>query len=80
MRREDVIEALRARPFQPFRMCISDVASYDVPHPELVMVTRTAALVGVPERDAAPPAVQQYRVVDLLHITRFEPIETAAAQ
>ena len=75
MRREEVIGALRTRPFRPFRMHVTDGATFDVRHPEVVMVTRTAALVGIPEPDDAPPAIEKFNLVDLLHITRLEQIE-----
>lgn len=76
MRREEVLEALRVRPFRPFRICVSDGAAYEVRHPEVVMVTRASALVGLPEPENAPPAIERYSLVDLLHVTRLEPIDT----
>ena len=33
----DVLEALRRRPFEPFRIQVSDGSTYDVRHPELVL-------------------------------------------
>ena len=76
MRREEMLEALRARPFRPLRIYVSDGAAYEIRHPELVTVSRTSAYVGVPERDQAPPAVEKHCIVDLLHITRLEEIDT----
>lgn len=76
MRRQEMLEAVRVRPFRPFRIRVSDGGTYDIRHPEVVMVTRTSAVVGLPEPDTAPPAVQKYCVVDLLHITRLERIDT----
>lgn len=79
MRREDMLEVLRTRPFKPFRIYISDGAAFDVPHPEMVMVTRTSAIVGLPEREDPLPAIEKYSLVDLLHITRIEQIDTHAS-
>jgi len=76
MRREEVLAALRVRPFRPFRIYVSDGAAYDVRHPEMVMVTRASALVGFPEPEDLPPAIERYSLIDLLHITRLEPIDT----
>jgi hypothetical protein len=76
MRREDVLEASRVRPFKPFRIHVSDGAAYDLRHPEMVMVTRTSAVVGFPEPDNVAPAIERYSLVDLLHITRLEQIDT----
>jgi hypothetical protein len=60
MRRNEIIEAVQTRPFQPFRIHLSDGASFEIRHPEMVMVTRTSALVGVPEDGSPPPAIQRY--------------------
>ena len=38
MRLEDVREFLRRRPFQPFRLTLTDGRTYDVMHPELAIV------------------------------------------
>ncbi|MGZ6074518.1 MAG: hypothetical protein ACXWOA_11715, partial [Isosphaeraceae bacterium] len=47
MRPEDVREFLRRRPFQPFRLTLTDGRPYDVMHPELAMVGRSWVEVGL---------------------------------
>jgi len=79
MRREEMLTALRARPFCPLRIHVSDGAVYEIRHPEMVTVSRTTAYVGVPERDEAFPAVEKLCKVDLLHITRLEEIDTPSS-
>ena len=48
MSSEDILRFLRARPFEPFRIYMSDGNTYDVAHPELAMVERSVVIVGVP--------------------------------
>jgi hypothetical protein len=56
-------------------MHVSDGTSYEVRQPELVLVTPRSPVVGRPEPDQPPPAAQRFSLVDLLHVTRLEPIE-----
>ena len=79
MRQEDLIEVLRQRPFQPFRIHLSDGIIYEVRHPELVLVGRSKAIVFFPDPRQPPPAFERYETVALLHITRLEPIEAMAS-
>ena len=46
MRPETFQALLRARPFVPFRLYLTDGAQYDVRHPELMMVVERYAIVG----------------------------------
>ena len=48
MRPDDVLQLLRAKPFQPFRISLSDGQQYDVRHPEIAIVSRSTVLVGIP--------------------------------
>jgi hypothetical protein len=79
MRPDDLLELRRERPFQPFRLHLTDGATYEVRHPELVMVGRSKALIGLPAHDLTPGVFERYHTVALLHITRIEPLETPAA-
>ena len=74
MRPEDFQEGLRKKPFQPFRIHLSDGTRYDLRHPELVMVGRSIALVGEPAADTEVPIFDRYETISLIHITRLEPI------
>ena len=73
MRLEDVQELIRKRPFEPFRICMTDGRSYDIDHPELCMPGRNKVHVAVPD----PKAKRLIMRVDqcaLVHIVRFEPL------
>ena len=57
----------------PFRIVTTDGTTYDVRHPELVMVAMGSAVVGYP--DATEPAVAaRYDTVSMRHIIRLEPM------
>ena len=71
---EDLLEAVRRRPFVPFRLCLTDGQSYEIRHPELVLPGRRTTTVGLPS-DADVPLYEHTVVVDLIHIVRLEPID-----
>lgn len=76
---EVIRNALRFRPFRPFRLCITDGATYDVRHPELCVVGARSVFIGMPP--AGQPDAGYYdhfAIVDLIHITRLEPIPAPA--
>jgi len=73
MRPDEVRAHLKAEPFQPIRVHISDGASYDVPHPEFMIVTRATVAVAV---DLADDGLAERLVyIDPIHITRITPID-----
>jgi len=73
---EELRAVLRTQPFRPFRLVMTDGQSYDIRHPELMMVGRRSAIVGL----TGDPGQTFYELpvqVDLLHVIRLEPLETA---
>ncbi len=75
---EELREVLHTQPFQPFRLVMTDGQGYEIRHPDLMMVGRRSAMVGLtgrPGRTYYERAVQ----VDLLHVIRLEPLETATS-
>ena len=48
MRPEDIREFLQKKPFQPFRLTLTDGRTYEVRHPEMAMVGRSAVAIGLP--------------------------------
>jgi hypothetical protein len=69
---EDLWERLRKTPFDPFRICLTNGTAYDVRHPELVMVGRRSAVVGVSDSERQPPFYDRATTVALIHIVRLE--------
>ena len=74
----ELLAVLRARPFRPFRLCMSAGVRYDVHHPELVIVALGTAVVGYPSREF-PGAAARYDIIALRRIVRIEFIDTAEA-
>ncbi|MEK6677283.1 MAG: hypothetical protein AABZ47_16730 [Planctomycetota bacterium] len=70
---EDMRERLDKRPFEPFRICLTDGRTYDVNHPDLCMLGRTTVHVGVPE-SKVKRLVMRIDQCALVHIVRIEPI------
>jgi hypothetical protein len=74
----ELLQVVRARPFVPFRMYMSDGTVYEVRHPELVIVTLGTAFVGYPD-PSQPGLSARVDIVSLRHIVRLEFIEQPAA-
>jgi hypothetical protein len=75
---QELLQAVRRRPFSAFRLHVSDGTTYEIRHPELLMVAVASAVVGLPSANQPPPAVERYEIVNLRHIVRLEPLEMAA--
>jgi hypothetical protein len=79
MRPDDVLQLLRARPFQPFRISLSDGQQYEVCHPEIAVVSRTTVLVGIPGPRGPDGPVERVVTCAIIHITRMEALDGASA-
>jgi hypothetical protein len=79
MRPDDVLQLLRAKPFQPFRISLSDGRQYDVRHPEIAIVSRSTVLLGIPGPRGPDGPVERVVTCALLHITRLEVLNGASA-
>jgi hypothetical protein len=75
MRPEDIREFLQHKPFQPFRLTLTDGRTYEVRHPELAMVGRSIVTIGVPARDDPRPVFDRLVTASLLHIMQVESME-----
>jgi hypothetical protein len=74
---EELRDVLRHQPFEPFRMVMTDGVAYDIPHPDLLMVGRRSAVVGL-TGPASQTLYERTIKIDLLHIIRIEPLQTSA--
>ena len=79
MRADDLLSAIRKRPFDQFRIQISDGTTYDVRHPELIMVGLGAALIGIPPADQDKPVFDRYETVALSHMVKLLPLDRQTA-
>ena len=72
MRPDDVLQRLRARPFQPYRIWLSDGEDYEIRHSEMAIVSRSTVLVGIPGPRGPEGPAERVVTCALLHITRME--------
>jgi hypothetical protein len=75
---EELLRHLQRRPFQPFRLRLTDGADYEIRHPEMMLLARHTAEIGIPGETAVPIA-DRIVTIALLHIVRVEPLEAAKA-
>lgn len=75
MRYQDIYDALHTRPFQPFRLQLSNGQAHTVRHPEFALLTRHSVVVGIPETSQDVP--DRLIQCDLLHIVSIEPANGA---
>ena len=66
MRPDELIERLRQRPFEPFTIHLSDGTTYEVRHPEFLMVGRSLALHFTPSPEV-DGAFERYRTNAVFH-------------
>jgi hypothetical protein len=72
----DLQDAVRRQPFEPFRLVLTTGSAYDIRHPELLMVGRRAAVIGI-ANDPEGTAFDRTIKVDLLHVVGIEDMPTA---
>jgi hypothetical protein len=79
MRVLEVVKLLRRAPFEPFAVSLSDGSSYEVRHPDQVIVTPRALYVGIAGNGRSPVA-QDVVICDLVHVTRHVPLRRARSR
>ncbi len=62
-------------PFTPFRIQLSTGETFDVRHPDLIMVGKRTAIIGF--SNDPTPLYDRAVTVALLHIVRLEPLDAA---
>ncbi len=77
MRAEEIMQLVRRRPFQPFRVHLTTGQQYDVRHPEFIIVQRQCAEVGM-DPDPNTGVVDRVEYVSLLHVVRIENLDAPA--
>ena len=76
---QDLRDALRQQPFEPFRLVMTDGKSFDIHHPDLLLVGMQAAVVGL-TGEPGQTFFERTMKVDLWHVIRIEPIEAPTRQ
>jgi hypothetical protein len=72
MRPDDLLELLRAAPFEPFRIHLSDGATFEIRHPDMAIVQRSKVTVAVPGPDGPDGPAERTVNCALVHVTRTE--------
>jgi hypothetical protein len=78
MRTEDVMALLRKRPFVPLRIHMTDGHAYDIQHPEMMIVSRSHAMVGL-QPNSKTGVVDRIEHCGLIHVVRIEEMSAASA-
>jgi hypothetical protein len=75
---EELLRYLQRRPFESFRIHLTDGTAYEVRHPEMVLPALLTAEIGLPQNPAVPIAARIV-TVSLAHIVRLEPLAAAVS-
>lgn len=75
MRAEEFRQLLSARPFSPLRVHRTDGTTYDIRHPEQVLVSRQRIDIGLPP-SAGTGVFERIEHCSLLHVVRVEELQT----
>lgn len=78
MRPNELIELIRERPFSPLRIHVTDGTTYDIRHPDQIIVLRGRVDIGVGS-DPDTGAALRTEHISLLHVVRVEKLASAAA-
>lgn len=76
MRPEELTELLRVRPFVPLRIHLTGGQSYEIRHPEQVLVLRGRVDIGIGP-DPATGVLERVEHCSLLHVVRVEEMHAA---
>jgi len=74
----DLQARIKERPFVPLRIVTSSGQSYDLTHPDLILIGTRAVIIGVASNDN-PTVFEAANRVAILHITDLQDIPHAAA-
>jgi hypothetical protein len=74
---DDLVEQVRRQPFVPFRLHVTGGKTYEVRHPEQIIVLRSRAVVAV---GGANGIGEGFEHVALIHVTRIEELPAEAMQ
>jgi hypothetical protein len=76
MRPEELRELLKARPFVPLRIHMTDGQTFDIRHPDQVLVLRGRVDIGL-GADPVTGVLDRVEHCPLLHIVRVEELQAA---
>ena len=74
---DDIQARLRERPFIPVRLVTSSGQSYDINHPDLVLVGRRFLIIGTASNDN-PTQIEAASRVAVLHVADLQDLPRSA--
>lgn len=74
MTRKDLASRVKQSPFVPFRLVLSEGTSYEIRHPEQIMVARDSIVIGVPSASEGDDFFDTTVLADIFHVVRLEPL------
>lgn len=77
MRPTDILELLRKCPFAPFRIHITDGRTYEIRHPDQLIVLRSRLVLGVAGDGGVPEHLEH---LSFLHVVRVEELPSESAE
>jgi hypothetical protein len=77
MRRDTLQQAVRAKPFKPFRLITTEGGSYLVRHPELCVIGNNDVFVTLNKAGETDPDWDDFAVVDLSDVAKYEVVKDA---
>ena len=75
---EEIRILLRAEPFVPFRLELSNGKAVDIMHPELAFLTKGTLFLGRPVEDPTLDIPDRADAVSMLHVVKAEMLTQAA--
>jgi hypothetical protein len=75
IRADDILKFLRVQPFRPFRITTTLGESYDIPHPDMALVSQNLIAVGLPPKGKEDAEIAEFIInLALMHIVKIEPL------
>lgn len=74
---EDLLDWLKAKPFVPFKVTLSNGTGYEIHQPSQMLPGRQSVLIGFPN-PTDPWVYDKHVTVGLIHINNIEPLPAAA--
>lgn len=71
---EELREYLRRQPFVPFRIHTTDGRTFDVRHPDMVLVMSRVLVVGILDPKGSSPFPERTETIALIHVVSLEPL------
>ncbi len=72
MRIEDIRALMRAAPFRPFRVYLTNGETYDIHHPDMLLATLGAVHIAIPPPMILANDIGSVRIVSLFQLVKTE--------